>query len=278
MITDNQSNFLYLSDCLPKIYPTFYKRFEEVISSCRIEYKLLPNTKDIWAVDYMPIQIERNKFVQFVYNPNYLKSKTLQKTISDVDVICQQIGIKTIKSTIKLDGGNVIKGKNKAIITTRIFSENSTHKPNKLREELCNLLEVEQIIIVPEHPDDFTGHADGLIRFVDDETVLINDFSKVKHKYSRAFEGTLIKAGLKFIKIPYNPYYNKLSYDAKGIYMNYLQMKKVIIVPVFDMAEDEIVVKQFEKIFSNDKIVTVLSNEIAMQGGILNCITWNIKK
>ena len=47
---------------------------------------------------------------------------------------------------------------------------------------------------------------------------------------------------------------------------------------VFDLAEDEIVVKQFEKIFSNDKIVTVLSNEIALQGGILNCITWNIKK
>ena len=149
---------------------------------------------------------------------------------------------------------------------------------NSFPWKLCNLLEVEQIIIVPEHPDDFTGHADGLIRFVDDKTVLINDFSKVEHKYSRAFEGTLIKAGLKFIKIPYNPYCNKFSYDAKGIYMNYLQMKQVIIVPVFDLAEDEIVVKQFEKIFSNDKIVTVLSNEIALQGGILNCITWNIKK
>jgi agmatine deiminase len=55
-------------------------------------------------------------------------------------------------------------------------------------------------------------------------------------------------------------------------------MKNVIVVPVFDMVEDEIVVKQFEKIFSNDKIVTVLSNEIALQGGILNSITWNIKK
>jgi len=278
MITDSQTNFLYLSDCLPKKYSTFYKCFQEVISSCKINYDLLPNTKDIWAVDYMPIQIRTNKFVKFVYNPNYLKSKTLQKTISDVDVICQQIGIETAKSTIKLDGGNVIKGHNKAILTTRIFIENTAYNPKRLKDELSNLLEVDQIIIVPEHPHDFTGHADGLIRFIDDKTVLINDFSKGEHKYNEALECSLIKAGLNFVKIPYNPYWNKLSYDAKGIYMNYLQMKNVIILPVFNLAEDEVVAKQFERIFSNYKIETILSNEIALQGGILNCITWNIKK
>jgi agmatine deiminase len=55
------------------------------------------------------------------------------------------------------------------------------------------------------------------------------------------------------------------------------KLSNVIVVPVFDMVEDEIVVKQFERIFSNYKIETILSSEIALQGGILNCITWNIK-
>src|SRR5690606_25062418 len=79
MITDNQTNFLYLADILPKNYPDFYKRFEKVLTDNNIEFSLLPQTKDVWAVDYMPIQTELNKFVRFVYNPSYLQTKKLLK-------------------------------------------------------------------------------------------------------------------------------------------------------------------------------------------------------
>ena len=96
MITDSQTNFLYLADTLPKNYTDFYKRFEKVLIDCNIEFALLPNTKDVWAVDYMPIQTELNKFVRFVYNPSYLQPQKYLKTISDVDKICEKIGIEKI--------------------------------------------------------------------------------------------------------------------------------------------------------------------------------------
>ncbi len=51
MITDNQTNFLYLADTLPKKYFDFYKRFEKVLAHCNIKFALLPNTKYVWAVD-----------------------------------------------------------------------------------------------------------------------------------------------------------------------------------------------------------------------------------
>ena len=60
MITDSQTNLLYLADTLPKNYPIFYERFEKLLIENKINFKLLPNTKDVWAVDYMPIQIELN--------------------------------------------------------------------------------------------------------------------------------------------------------------------------------------------------------------------------
>jgi len=56
MIIDRETNFLYLSDLLPLEYPDFFKRFETVLQDCNIPFELIQDTKDIWAVDYMPIQ------------------------------------------------------------------------------------------------------------------------------------------------------------------------------------------------------------------------------
>jgi len=41
--------------------------------------------------------------------------------------------------------------------------------------------------------------------------------------------------------------------------------------------KDDITVRQLETIFVGQNIQTIESNEIAYDGGILNCITWNIK-
>ncbi len=66
MIADNKTNFLYLADTLPKKYSNFYQQFEKVLKECNINFQLLPQTKDVWAVDYMPIQIaEINLFALF---------------------------------------------------------------------------------------------------------------------------------------------------------------------------------------------------------------------
>ena len=54
-------------------------------------------------------------------------------------------------------------------------------------------------------------------------------------------------------------------------------MENIIIIPTFGMSGDDKVVKQFEQIFKGRKIETIESNEIADEGRILNCITWNIQ-
>jgi len=277
MILDKETNHLYLADCLEKKYPNFFSEFKKVLNSCDIPFFLLPNTKDIWAVDYMPIQVETNKFIQFVYNPDYLKTIKWQKSISNVDSICKAIEIAPIKSNIILDGGNVIKSDNKVIMCDKIFSENSELAEKDLISQLKDLFEIEYLFFVPKDPKDFTGHADGMVRFLDDKTVLINDYSKEKPQFQTSFRMSLHNAGLNYIEIPYSPYDNKKDSHANGAYINFLQMKQAIIVPTFGIAEDDKAVKQLESLFSGKKIVTIDCNELAYQGGILNCISWNIK-
>jgi agmatine/peptidylarginine deiminase len=64
-------------------------------------------------------------------------------------------------------------------IKIEISGVNSYPKVDKqqLIQQLKNLFKVDQLIIIPKDPNDFTGHADGMVRFVDDKTVLVNKYS-----------------------------------------------------------------------------------------------------
>ena len=56
-----------------------------------ISYEILPGTKDIWLVDLMPIQVERDFYVQYKYAPDYLKSKSQRSTITDINQMREAI-------------------------------------------------------------------------------------------------------------------------------------------------------------------------------------------
>ena len=278
MVASSQTNLLYLADTLPKKYPAFFQRFEKLLKECKINFQLLPGTKDVWAVDYMPVQVRRNEFVRFVYHPQYLQTDQYVKTITDTDAVCKSIGINTIKNKIVLDGGNVVNSANKVIMTERVFKENPSYEREDLANELKQLFQTDELFFIPEQPYDYTGHADGMIRFVDDNTILIKDYKNESANFRKAFEKAIRKTGMENILIPYNPYKNENKDQANGAYINYLQMEDVVIVPIFGLEEDESVVKQFEQIFKDSKVLAINANEIAKDGGVLNCISWNILK
>jgi len=163
-------------------------------------------------------------------------------------------------------------------MTDKIFKENPGIEERQLIKDLQNLFEVDKLFFVPKDPADFTGHADGMVRFVDEDTVLINKYqANYEPQFQLSLRMALHNAGLEYIEIPYCPDLSS-SDSAKGCYMNYLQMKDVIIIPTFGIEEDDITVKQLEDIFKGQTIKTIDGNDLAAQGGILNCISWNIKK
>ena len=123
MIPDSKTNFLYLAGCLPELFPEFYDRFKKVLTESSINFELLPNTKDVWVRDYMPVQIGVNDFVQFVYDPDYLKPKEYMHLKSNPDEICTAIQINPRKSKLVIDGGNVNRTSDKVIMCDKLFKE-----------------------------------------------------------------------------------------------------------------------------------------------------------
>ena len=281
MITDKETNFVYFSELLSKRRSAFFKEFTLILKHKGIKYGLLPDTNDIWCRDYMPIQISGNSFVQFKYYPKYLLgSKKDRATITDASKACEAIGVKPVISDIKIDGGNIVRSKSKVIMTERIFSENPQYTKDQLIKKLKRLLKVKQIIMIPKCPGDPFGHADGMIRFVDgvkdEETVLVNDFSGESAKFFSKFHRALSEQGLFPVLLPYTAYRNKGD-DAKGIYINYLQVGKTVIYPTYGLKEDALAQKVFSRYFGV-YAVSVRANTIAKKGGVLNCINWNIRK
>ena len=278
MITDSQTNLLWLAGCLPTKQERFFSLFVKVLNSLNIPFGLLPHTKDIWAVDYMPIQIAADKFVQFNYDPDYLQTIELRKTISDVDAICKTINLQPKKCNLKVDGGNVIRSSDKVLMTEKVFKENKHLSKNEVIRQLKEVFEVDNLIFVPYEKDDIIGHIDGMVRFIDDNTVLINDYSFDKSDFPKALKSSLKNAGLEWIELPYNPVYNTKSDSAKGFYINYLQMSQGIIMPTFRSTFDEKAYKILQEVFIGKAIATIDSSEVAEKGGVLNCITWNVFK
>ena len=62
----------------------------------------------------------------------------------------------------------------RAIISKRVFDENPEIGETKLVDKLSRLLKAE-IITIPTINDDYTDHADGMVRFVDANTILGNN-------------------------------------------------------------------------------------------------------
>ena len=273
---------VYMSELLNIRYPETCKRLTDILDKHNVKYAFLKGTKDIWCRDYMPVQIESGKLIQFKYDPSYLKGKTeWEESRSDVKDVCRVNNIDAQFSDINLDGGNVLICDGRAIVTDRIFSENPDRNKESLIDELSKLLECE-IIIIPalrSRDEDFSGHADGMVRFVDRNTILGNRLAGEYKYIQEGMQKVMEKFDLRYIDIPFfvtkDPEH---LYSAIGIYVNYLEVNNLIVLPVFGREEDKQAVEIMQKTFPDRVIETLNYNDVAQEGGLLNCTTWVVGK
>lgn len=279
MVSNKDTNTVYFSEKLrsDKHFTKTCNALTELLDKHSIKYDFLKATKDIWCRDYMPIQIGKGKFVQFRYEPSYLSNKI--ELQSDPKEVCKINHIKPQFSKINLDGGNVVNWSDRVIISDRVFNENPEYSgKNKLISEIEKLIEAE-IIIIPQIKSDMTGHADGMVRFVDRNTVLGNDRNQEYKYWKEGINKALKEKGIDYIDIPFLQHKEKKYPDhAIGCYVNYLEVGNLIVLPIFETEKnkDLEVYDKFIEIFPDRKIETINYNKIGLYGGLLNCTTWTI--
>lgn len=269
---------VYVSELLNERFHETCNQLFAILERRGIAHAFIKGSKDIWCRDYMPVQTPSGRLIQFKYSPSYLNDPKYADSRTDVATVCRENGFKPQVSDINIDGGNVVMYDNKAIITDRVFSENPEINKEDLKKRLSELLECE-IIIIPAYKEtyDFTGHADGMMRFVDNETVLVNNLNEEFKYVKDLITKSLKAANLQYINFPFLDYKDKkYPENAIGIYINYLEVGDLIIMPTFNVEgnRNEEALAILKKQFPGKTIETIDYTEVAKQGGVINCTTW----
>lgn len=279
MITDNLTNTVFFSDLLPKKCPTLNQHISQVLEANGIPFAYLSETKDIWCRDFMPIQVEEDRFVSYKYTPNYLQDKTSIRLQTNPESVLQSsqnrlthVLQNTVNIDLILDGGNVVKCSDTVVMTEKVFAENK----DKTRAEVEGILKdafQNDILFLPWDRKETFGHSDGIVHYTGDGRILLTNYDDFSPYYYNRFRVALEKH---FEMIPLS-YKTKKKHARSWSYINYLQVGKLVLVPQLGLEEDEQALEQIGNALPVCEVVGIPSLEAVRRGGALNCISWNIK-
>jgi agmatine deiminase len=277
MIAEWETNCVYLPGQLPTSHPMVWEGLERALKDHEIEVHLLHGAKDIWLRDFLPIQITDESFLKFRYEPDYLRD---HENLRTEESFCRSIPHlhEYRSSEINLDGGNIVASKSRVILTDKIFKANPGRKKREIRQILENSFRAE-CIFIPKPPYDPISHADGVLRFINESTVLLNDYAQIDPGYGNRVKAVLKKHGFGYEELPYFMEGETVGGipSANGCYINYLRMHKLVIMPTFGTPEDERAFRKLEDLLPATTIIPQRCDRLAREGGVLNCISWCIR-
>lgn len=278
MIPDWHTNVVYFSALLKSSRPTLWAGLKRILGRHRVDVRFLQRTKDVWARDYMPIQVDESTFVKFDYRPDYLRG---HKHLVTSDEVGNQLALlRNVKrSGIRLDGGNLVASSRRIILTDKVFRENPSWSRRKLERAIAELLQVERCIVIPTEAGDWIGHADGVLRFLAEDRVVINDYSELDESYRAGLHQVLSRHCLHVEILPYfvegTPTKGGIA-SAVGNYVNFLRIGDVIVMPIYEAPQDDEAIRRMERLLPTADVVPLHCADLAKEGGVLNCISWPI--
>lgn len=276
MIAEWDTDTVFFSDRLEAAEPGLLAQLRSALDGVPID--IIPGTADLWCRDYMPVQVRDGSFCQFVYAPDYLRGF---EHLVTPPAKCRLSFMKDYqKEPIVLDGGNVVASRSKVILTDKIYKENPTIARPRLRQCLEEVFQADGIF-VPKEPYDAVGHSDGVLRFVAEGRVLINDYSTVDPGYGASLRRLLEDNGLEVDTLPmFREEARRRPGDlpsAVGLYINYLRVGNVVVVPAYGKPEDEVAIQTMRHTIPHATVFQATCRQLAEKGGVLNCVSWTIK-
>ena len=255
---------ILLSKLLAKHHAKVAASLCQIFDRHGIKYEFL-ETKDIWMRDFMPFLLDDGRLVSYNYDPDYLKDDKYSHLRTKIQPLNDHINL-------VLEGGNFIRLGGKAIMTDKIFKENQLKTKTEIVKIIKQKCALNDLIIIPRQPYDMLGHSDGMAKWIDENSVLVNDFSNESKSFNDKLIRSLKKYGLNIKFMKYGEGFFSKSRDW-GAYLNFIKIKGALIVPIYGIDDDDVAVEQIKKIYGGCKVETINLSEIMEIGGALHCIT-----
>lgn len=278
MLTDNLTNTVYFSSLLPEKCPVLNAHLVDVLQKHGVPYAYLSGTKDIWCRDFMPIQVEEDRFMFYKYTPNYLQDAlwlqtNTEKVVHAGENRLQYLLQNAVRIDLVLDGGNVVKCGDTIVMTEKVFVENKDKTRADVERILQEACQCDILFLPWDHQEKF-GHSDGIIHYVGNGKVLLTNYDDMSPYYYNRFRKALEKS---FEVIPLK-YEAERSHARSWAYINFLQIGELVLVPQLGLEEDEQALEQIGNALPDCNVVGIPALEAIRRGGGLNCISWNTKQ
>ena len=244
----------------------------------------ISDLEDIWIRDFAQVQSTQN-YLKFIYQPSYDERETcnrIEKEIRKYFYNFIQEDVKFID--LKLEGGNFIhNGKGTAIVTDKLYYQNPDKTPEEINQLIKETTLIEKLVVVPTQPGDMTGHIDGMIKWISDDQLFINDYQTLTgdwdvflDRFNRSLERQLPE--FKKWRIPYSLSDKQYLgwFNEEGNYLNFLITQNRVYAPIYNRPEDENIKKIFNDVFDSN-VSFIDSGAISKYGGVLHCLTWNYR-
>ena len=249
---------------------------------------------DSWMRDIAPIfynEDKKLKSISFEFNgygkyPDYLNDNKISKFISNY------LNIPTKISDLVIEGGAITYDDKKNLFSTKnvIFNKNRKQKHNSeyIIKELKLLFDLNYIFLFENGlmEDDTDGHVDNLLCPIGKNQYLIATTHKLDPNYEileknkadliKFFKDTNQTFDLIEVPLPTRKKINNKNIISS--YINFYFSKNKIILPKFNVKEDNEVKLTFEKLFPNREIMMLETENINYGGGNIHCITMNVPK
>ena len=274
MIADQEANTVYLADGIRHYMPLAQNLLEALYRE-GIDIHFLRHTesrKHVWVRDYMPIQLDTDRFLQYRYSPDYLKNDP--DYIPRYETIARGLHLKCKKTDLVIDGGNVVKLKDKVIMTDKVLKENPQYTERDLKARLETDLECE-VCLIPWDRYEIFGHADGMVRPIGGNDILLNNYVDFDKSLRKRLLAKLHDHGFHVEELHYDlPRPSKQSWA----YLNFLQVKNLIFVPALGIPEDTLALQQLRAFYPGYKVIPLPGcQDLVRDGGALNCVSWTVK-
>ena len=249
---------------------------------------------DSWMRDIAPIfynEDKKLKSISFDFNgygkyPDYFNDNKVSKFISN------HLNIPTKNSDLVIEGGAITYDDRKNLFSTKnvLFNKNrkQKHSNEYIIKQLKILFDLKHIFLFENglKEDDTDGHVDNLLCPVGKNKYLIATTHKLDPNYEileknkvnliKFFQDTNQTFDLIEIPLPTRKKINNKNIISS--YINFYFSKNKIILPKFNVREDNEVKTIFKKLFPDRYIIMLETANINYGRGNIHCITMNVPK
>lgn len=290
-ITDDKTTEVFVSLRIVKEVKGLFPSIRRKLKEYGYQLKDLAYTNDIWARDYMPVEIFKDEYLSFKYYPTYYDKEEAEelhkyadtdwKKVRMVDRIKLGEKLNYKETNLFVDGGNVVKAIDKngvpcLIMTDKVLTDNECGEDG-VRQIISECTDGKvDVVFIPWEGNDYEGgvidnpigHSDGVLRYLAPGKLLLTNTHELDTE-DGSFSDYIkecLQERFEVFELSFDGINCQEKKELSWCYINFLQVGKVILLPRLSCEYDEAAIKQTAHYFSGidkDYVVDMIDYDMS---------------